>query len=119
MNSSPFAGNSGHALNEMYEQTCLPVPPDTPLQVVIRDAKTREALNILDIDPIEPFQSAQFHASVYYAATEDDTAPVVIGTNPIDRELDGYNKRIEIRFSEPVDHMSLLGAGPAGYLSYR
>ncbi|MBW1902720.1 MAG: Ig-like domain-containing protein, partial [Deltaproteobacteria bacterium] len=107
-----LAGNSGHALNEMYGQTCLPVPPDTPLQVVIRDAETREALNILDIDPIEPFQSAHFHASVYYADTNDNTAPVVLGTNPLNRILDGYNKRIEIRFSEPVDHMALLGEGP-------
>ena len=106
-----YAANAGHALNDMYEQTCMPVPPDTPLQVVIRDAETREALNVLDIDPLAPFQSAQFHASVYYAATEDDTAPAVIGTRPINRILDGYNKRIEIRFSEPVDHMSLLGAG--------
>lgn len=103
------AGSPGHAMAQYYDQNCLPVPPDTPLKVVVRDADTQEAIDYVDVDPIQPFEHAHFHFNVYNR--HDIKSPEVIWTIPVSRVLNSDAKKLKIRFSEPVDYMSLLGAG--------
>ena len=107
----PFCAVAGspQAMAEYYQENCLPVPPDTPLKVVVRDAETGEAIDYADVDPIQPFEHAHFHFNVYNR--HDIKSPEVIGTIPTSRILNSDTKRLKIRFSEPVDYMSLLGAG--------
>ncbi|RLB24940.1 MAG: hypothetical protein DRG71_04700, partial [Deltaproteobacteria bacterium] len=88
---------------------CMLVPPEQGFKAVIRDPNTREAINYIDIDPIEPFGHAHFNFSVY--RKHDVFGPKVVSIEPVSKVLGSRNEKITIKFAEPIDHMSLLGAG--------
>lgn len=99
--STPESGNP---------YACMLIPPEEEFKAVIRDPETREVIDYIDIEPIEPFGHAHFSFSVY--KKEDIIPPLIVGIEPVNRILDPTNKnRITLKFSEPIDHIYLLGQG--------
>jgi len=88
---------------------CMLVPPEKEFRAVIRDPETREVIDYIDIDPIEPFGHAHFDISLY--GEGDFYGPEIVDIEPFNRILYSEDNRITIKFSEPIDHLYLLGAG--------
>ncbi|NOZ67765.1 MAG: hypothetical protein GXP46_00620 [Deferribacteres bacterium] len=97
------------AISGANPYACMIIPPEAEFKAVIRNPETREVIDYIDIDPIEPFGHASFDLTAYKKG--DIYGPELAGIEPVGRILDSGDNRITLRFSEPIDHMYLLGAG--------
>ena len=77
---------------------CLPVAANEPLKVKIRDAVTGELIDIIDVEPIEDGT----YATITLYDNEDTQGPECVEVMPLNNIIDVNNRRIKIRFSEPV-----------------
>ena len=89
---------AGKAYEEIYKQICMPVPPDEPLKVVIRNAESGEIVDVIDIEPI----AAGEHSDITYKDARDKIGPMLLAAEPIHGVIDSNNRAIHVRFSEPV-----------------